>query len=43
VYPAVLEPTRPVAIALAAVVRHVQILEASGLVRTEKVGRTRNA
>ncbi len=26
---------------LAAVVQHVQILEASGLVRTEKLGRTR--
>jgi DNA-binding transcriptional ArsR family regulator len=32
---------QPVAISLAAVVQHVQILEASGLVRTEKVGRTR--
>jgi DNA-binding transcriptional ArsR family regulator len=31
----------PIAISLAAVVQHVQILEASGLVRTEKIGRTR--
>src|SRR6202044_1196160 len=32
---------RPLSVALAAVVQHVQILEASGLVRTQKVGRTR--
>jgi DNA-binding transcriptional ArsR family regulator len=32
---------RPLAMSLAAVVQHVQVLEASGLVRTEKVGRTR--
>src|SRR5690349_23433800 len=32
---------RPLDITLAAVVQHLQILERSGLVRTEKVGRTR--
>jgi DNA-binding transcriptional ArsR family regulator len=32
---------KPLAITLAAVVQHLQILEASGLVRTEKVGRVR--
>src|SRR5260370_36373684 len=32
---------RPLPMSLAAVVQHVQILEASGLVRTEKLGRTR--
>jgi DNA-binding transcriptional ArsR family regulator len=32
---------RPLAISLAAVVQHVQVLEASGLVRSQKVGRTR--
>jgi DNA-binding transcriptional ArsR family regulator len=31
----------PLAITLAAVVQHLQVLEASGLVATEKVGRTR--
>ena len=31
----------PLAITLAAVVQHLQILEASGLVQTEKVGRVR--
>jgi DNA-binding transcriptional ArsR family regulator len=31
----------PLAISLAAVVQHLQILEESGLVRTEKVGRVR--
>ena len=31
----------PLAITLAAVVQHLQILEESGLVRTEKVGRVR--
>ena len=31
----------PLAMSLAAVVQHVQILEASGLVRTQKLGRTR--
>ena len=32
---------QPLAMSLAAVVQHVQVLEASGLVRTQKVGRTR--
>jgi len=32
---------RPLAMSLAAVVQHVQVLEASGLVWSEKVGRTR--
>ena len=32
---------RPLSMSLAAVVQHVQILEASGLVRTQKTGRTR--
>jgi DNA-binding transcriptional ArsR family regulator len=32
---------KPLDITLAAVVQHLQILERSGLVRTEKVGRTR--
>ncbi|MBW8886236.1 MAG: helix-turn-helix transcriptional regulator [Fibrobacteres bacterium] len=31
----------PLKISLAAVVQHMQVLEASGLVRTEKVGRVR--
>ncbi|HEU0119706.1 MAG TPA: metalloregulator ArsR/SmtB family transcription factor [Bryobacteraceae bacterium] len=31
----------PLAVTLAAVVQHMQILEESGLVQTEKVGRTR--
>jgi DNA-binding transcriptional ArsR family regulator len=31
----------PLAMSLAAVVQHVQVLEASGLVRSEKVGRVR--
>ena len=31
----------PLPITLAAVVQHLQILEASGLIRTEKVGRVR--
>ena len=35
------ELARPMALSLAAIVQHVQILEASGLVRTEKIGRTR--
>jgi DNA-binding transcriptional ArsR family regulator len=35
------ELAKPMALSLAAIVQHVQILEASGLVRTEKVGRTR--
>lgn len=32
---------QPLAMTLAAVVQHVQVLEASGLVRSQKVGRTR--
>jgi DNA-binding transcriptional ArsR family regulator len=32
---------QPLAITLAAVVQHLQVLEESGLVRTEKVGRVR--
>ena len=32
---------RPLSISLAAVVQHVQVLEASGLVRSQKLGRTR--
>ena len=32
---------RPLAITLAAVVQHLQVLEKSGLVRTEKLGRVR--
>src|SRR6202167_5759474 len=32
---------KPLAISLAAVVQHVQVLEASGLVRSQKIGRTR--
>jgi DNA-binding transcriptional ArsR family regulator len=32
---------RPLAMSLAAVVQHVQVLEASGLVWSQKVGRTR--
>lgn len=32
---------RPLAMSLAAVLQHVQVLEASGLVRTRKAGRTR--
>jgi DNA-binding transcriptional ArsR family regulator len=35
------ELARPLAMTLAAVVQHVQVLEASGLVRSQKVGRTR--
>jgi DNA-binding transcriptional ArsR family regulator len=35
------ELAKPLSLSLAAIVQHVQILEASGLVRTEKVGRTR--
>jgi DNA-binding transcriptional ArsR family regulator len=35
------ELARPLTITLAAVVQHVQVLEACGVVRTEKVGRTR--
>src|SRR3954447_2966826 len=35
------ELARPFAISLPAIVQHLQILEASGLVRSEKVGRVR--
>src|SRR5277367_4337612 len=35
------ELAEPLAMTLAAVVQHVQVLEACGLVKTEKVGRTR--
>ena len=35
------ELAEPLAMSLAAVVQHVQVLEACGLVATEKVGRTR--
>jgi DNA-binding transcriptional ArsR family regulator len=35
------ELARPLPISLAAVVQHLQVLEASGLVRSEKVGRVR--
>src|ERR1700722_18811804 len=35
------EGAKPMAISLAAVVQHVQVLEACGLVRSEKSGRTR--
>jgi DNA-binding transcriptional ArsR family regulator len=33
---------RPLAMSLPAVLQHLQVLEASGLVRSEKVGRVRN-
>ncbi len=33
--------TEPLGITLAAVVQHLQVLEESGLVRTEKIGRVR--
>jgi DNA-binding transcriptional ArsR family regulator len=35
------ELARPLSMSLAAVVQHVQVLEASGLVRSQKQGRTR--
>jgi DNA-binding transcriptional ArsR family regulator len=35
------ELARPLAMSLPAVLQHLQVLETSGLVRTEKVGRTR--
>jgi DNA-binding transcriptional ArsR family regulator len=35
------ELARPLEMSLAAVLQHVQVLEASGLVRTQKAGRTR--
>jgi DNA-binding transcriptional ArsR family regulator len=36
------ELARPLAMSLPAVLQHLQVLEASGLVRTEKIGRTRS-
>ena len=36
------ELARPMPMSLAAVLQHVQVLEACGLVRTKKSGRTRN-
>ncbi len=36
------ELAKPLAMSLAAVVQHVQLLEASGLIRTRKTGRVRN-
>jgi DNA-binding transcriptional ArsR family regulator len=38
---AVTELAAPLSISLAAVMQHLQVLEQSGLVRTEKIGRTR--
>jgi DNA-binding transcriptional ArsR family regulator len=35
------ELARPLAMTLSAVVQHLQVLEASGLVRSEKIGRVR--
>lgn len=35
------ELARPLAMSLPAVVQHLQVLESSGLVRTEKIGRVR--
>ncbi|MFI4981928.1 MAG: ArsR/SmtB family transcription factor, partial [Nevskiales bacterium] len=35
------ELAKPLAMSLPAVVQHLQVLEASGLVRTEKLGRVR--
>ncbi len=35
------ELAKPLAMSLAAVLQHVQVLEASGLVRSQKIGRTR--
>jgi DNA-binding transcriptional ArsR family regulator len=35
------ELARPLSMSLAAVLQHVQLLEASGLIRSQKVGRTR--
>jgi DNA-binding transcriptional ArsR family regulator len=37
----VTELAKPLAMSLPAVVQHLQVLEASGLVRTEKIGRVR--
>ena len=36
------ELARPLSITVAAVVQHLQVLEQSGLVRTEKIGRVRS-
>ena len=36
------ELAKPFAMSLAAVVQHIQLLEASGLIRTQKTGRVRN-
>ena len=36
------ELAKPLAMSLAAVVQHIQLLEASGLIRTQKTGRVRN-
>jgi DNA-binding transcriptional ArsR family regulator len=36
------ELAQPLAMTLAAVVQHVQVLERSGVIRTEKVGRVRH-
>ncbi|GIL40034.1 hypothetical protein TMPK1_22710 [Rhodospirillales bacterium TMPK1] len=38
---AVSELAKPLAMSLSAVMQHLQVLETSGLVRTEKVGRVR--
>lgn len=38
----VTELAAPLAMSLAAVVQHVQVLERSGVIRTEKVGRVRS-
>jgi DNA-binding transcriptional ArsR family regulator len=35
------ELARPLAMSLPAVLQHLQVLEASGIVRSEKIGRTR--
>src|ERR1700734_497870 len=35
------ELAKPLAMSLAAVVQHVQVLESCGVVKTEKIGRTR--
>jgi DNA-binding transcriptional ArsR family regulator len=35
------ELARPLAMSLPAVLQHLQVLETSGLVRTQKIGRTR--
>jgi DNA-binding transcriptional ArsR family regulator len=35
------ELARPLAMSLPAVLQHLQVLEASGIIRSEKIGRTR--